>query len=75
MKEYTKYLVKRGFYLKLVQQFFDNFRKTSWKEAQEKVNPRDAKNLIALSTSSSYHGPNVNKIINKNTDLVFKTLI
>ena len=36
----------------------------------KKVKPRNAKNLIVFSTSFDPHGPNVNKIINRNIHLL-----
>ena len=56
--EYTKYLVNRGHDLKSVQQCFNNVGKTSRQEARKKVKP------------SKTHGPNVNKIINRNICLL-----
>ena len=63
--EYTKYK-----YLKSVQQCFNNVGKTSRQEARKKVKPRNAKSLIVFSTSFNPHGPNVNKIINRNIHLL-----
>ena len=68
--EYTTYLVNRGHDLKSVQQCFNNVGKTSRQEAWKKVKPRNAKNLIVFSTSFDPHGPNVNKIINRNIHLL-----
>ena len=68
-KEYTKYLVNRGHDLKSLDQCF-NVGKTSRQEARKKVKPRNAENLIVFSTSFNPHGPNVNKIINRNIHLL-----
>ena len=56
--EYTKYFVNRGHNLKSVQQCFNTVGKTSQQEAQKKVKP------------SKTHGPNINKIINRNIHLL-----
>ena len=68
--EYTKYLVNRGLDLKSLQQCFNNVGKISGQEARKKVKPKNAKTLIVFSTSFNPHGPNVNKIINRNIHLV-----
>ena len=65
-KEYTKYSVNSGYDLRSVQQCF----KTPRREARKNVKPRNTKNLIVYSTSFNPHGPNVNKIINRNIHLL-----
>ena len=55
--------------LKLVQQCLNNVDKTSRQEAQKKVKPRNAENVKAFSTLCNPHGPNFNKITNKNIHL------
>ena len=56
-KEYTKYLVNKGQYLKSVQQCFNYVFGTSRQEAPKKIKSRNAKNLIVSSTSFNPHGP------------------
>ena len=62
--------MNRRFNLKSVQQFFSNIYKTLRQEVRKKVKPRNAKKLIAFPTSYNPHGPNVNKIINRNIHLL-----
>ena len=69
-KEYTKYLVNRGHDLNSVQQCFHNVGKTSRQEVRKKVKPRNAENLIVFSRLFNLHGPNFNKIINRNIHLL-----
>ena len=61
--------LNRGHDLKSLDQCF-NVGKTSRQEARKKVKPRNAENLIVFSTSFNPHGPNVNKIINRNIHLL-----
>ena len=69
-KEYTKFLLNKEHDLKSVQQCFIDVGKASRHEARKKVNPRNAENLIVFSASFNLHGPNLNKIINRNIDLL-----
>ena len=69
-KEYTKYLTNSRHGLNSVHQSFSKIGKSSRQEAWKKVKPRNTKNLIVFSTSFNLHGPNVNKIINRNIHLL-----
>ena len=55
---------------KLVHQCFNNIGKTLQQETCKIIKPRNTINLIVFLTSITPHGPNTNKIINKNIYLL-----
>ena len=69
-KEYSSYLVARGYNPKTVKSTFDKIEKVSRSIARKKKNRSIATSSVIFSAEFNSRGPNVSKIINKHRHLL-----
>ena len=69
-KEYSSYLVARGYNPKTVKSTFDKIEKVSRSIARKKKNRSITTSSVIFSAEFNSRGPNVSKIINKHRHLL-----
>ena len=69
-KEYSSYLVARGYNPKTVKSTFDKIEKVSRSIARKKTNRSITTSSVIFSAELNSRGPNVSKIINKHRHLL-----